>query len=108
MINMRIGQSGLFLVFPCAMIAQEFLEVLMDWFSSHTLPHSDPLVREAPHAPGPQIAGVDLLVVVQFLRKLTGAVTRFLEEEGAESTSGTPEAIGLQESDVAHLVYVTE
>ncbi len=104
MINMRIGESGLFLVFPFDMIALEFLERARTWFSTdHHSPES-PMLCEVPQALAPRIAGVDVMLVVQFLRKLVGAVTRFLEEEGAEMTSGTPEAIGLQESDVIQLV----
>ncbi|RDX40143.1 hypothetical protein OH76DRAFT_1490548 [Lentinus brumalis] len=54
MINMRIsGECGLFLVFPCDMIAQEFLDAVKRWFSMHTLPTGDLLVREESLAPGP-------------------------------------------------------
>ncbi len=104
MVNMRFGDSGLFLVFPCNMIAEEFLDAAKSWFASHSLPPDSARLHEVPPAQGPQLAGVDVPVVRSFLRKLTDAVLRWLDEEGAESTSGTPSAIGLNESDVVHLV----
>ncbi|KAI0686805.1 hypothetical protein C8T65DRAFT_747243 [Cerioporus squamosus] len=92
MLSMHSDNAGIFLSFPYEHVMQEFVNAAGAWFICEPEKHNllCSTLRDT------VAAELDIMALKGLMKKSLAAVLEFCSNEGAEMTSGTPAALGME------------